>query len=105
MIKVVVHPKPKNGLFAYRVDGHWGPGGAPLIGLSDNPLLEAARVLHALGVDLGQPIELLEPSGTLRTTIEAVLQLPLPLKALAAPKRRAARKSVRVTGSGIPGDF
>lgn len=107
MIKVVVYDKPKRGLYPYRIDGHWGPGGAPLIGITHDPLLEAARVLEALGVHPLTEIELVGKIGHMRTTIEGVLQLPLPLpplKALPAPKRRAARKRFQVSGSGIPGD-
>ena len=106
MIRVVVYQE-RNGLWAYRVDGHWGPGGAPLIGLAENPLLEACRVLDRLGVRPDMPVDLFHGRRRLvSTTIERGGKLLAQAKALLpGPKgRRARRRVLQVRGSGIPGD-
>jgi hypothetical protein len=102
MIRILVSPPAKTGLFPYRIDGHWGPGGAPLIGITDNPVLEASRILHALGVEYGTPVVFLfHNKSPLRTTIRRMLAPPQ--KAL-PPPRRARRKALVARGSGVPGD-
>lgn len=117
MIRVVVYDNEQNGLWPYRVDGHWGPGGAPLIGIAEDPIAEACRVLQALGVELGTRIRIEAPrtrlgpisaSGLLGNFLKKTVGvLPLPQKALPAPRKRVARaagKRIIVKGSGIPGD-
>lgn len=108
MIRIHVGAPAKTGLFPYRIDGHWGPGGAPLIGIADNPVAEACRVLQALGVELGTRISVEAPhtrlSGLLGNFLKKVANvLPPPQKALPAP-RRARRRVLQVRGAGIPGD-
>lgn len=108
MIRVVVYGHPVNGLWPYRVDGHWGPDGAPLVGVSFTPLMEACRVLTALGVTADTPIRLFVPHRRAQDTTvgqgaDLPYRLPPPAKALPAPRRRP-RKRLTVTGSGVPGD-
>jgi hypothetical protein len=104
-IRIVVYGNHKNGLYPYRVDGHWGPGGAPLIGIAEDPLNEAARVLEALGVAGSTPIGYYKGGRhLLTTTIAKERRLSWrEQKALPAPRRRP-RKHLLVKGSGIPGD-
>ena len=105
MIRIIVGDKTATGLFPYKIDGHWGPQGAPLVGICENPILEASRVLAALGVSIYSSVELLGAIGKFRTTIEDGLRLglPSPLKALPKP-RRGRRGVLQVKGSGVPGD-
>jgi hypothetical protein len=129
MIRIIVGAPAASGFIPYRIDGHWGPDGAPLIGIAENPVAEACRVLAALGVDLGTRVRV-EASQTRLGPIHAtgllrhlgdVKMLPQPPKALttslktwslrfgAAPKalpppRRARRKALVARGSGVPGD-
>jgi hypothetical protein len=134
MIRILVSAPAPTGFFPYRIDGHWGPGGAPLIGIAEDPIAEACRVLQALGVDLGTRIKIDAPhtrlgpihaSGLLGNFLKKVVAvLPPPPKALpplaqriadaagfleeplkALPApRRARRKALVVRGSGVPGD-
>jgi hypothetical protein len=104
MIRILVGAPANTGLFPYKIDGHWGPGGAPLVGIAEDPVGEACRVLEALGVDPRTRVEVIEPWGGLRTVLGALMKtLPAPQKAL-PPPRRARRKALIAKSSGIPGD-
>jgi hypothetical protein len=105
MIRIVVSAPAKTGFFPYRIDGHWGPGGAPLIGIAENPVAEACRVLQALGVSGWDFIQIRMGQDVFMTTLnQGIARLPPPpRKALPAP-RRARRKALVARGSGIPGD-
>ena len=102
MIRVVIHGNAQRGLFTYRIEGFYGPKGDEPEGISENPLLEACRVLRALGVGLGESIALVDRGKLVRwTTIGEGVGTALP-----APKsrRRARQKRLQVKGSGVPGD-
>jgi hypothetical protein len=120
MIRVVVYGPAKTGFFPYRIDGHWGPEGAPLLGIAEDPLAEACRVLAALNVPPGTWVKLVPYRGNPITTMVGHLgqkALPRPLlpvgmvpladppKAPPRPRRARRRVSAIPTGSGIPGDF
>jgi hypothetical protein len=107
MIRVVVYGPAKTGFFPYRIDGHWGPEGAPLLGIAEDPLAEACRVLAALDVPPGTWVKLVPWKGNPITTMVGHLgqtALPPPQKALPAPRRGRRRVAVP-TGCGIPGDW
>lgn len=115
MITIYVGAPAKSGFYPYRIDGHWGPDGAPLIGIAEDPVAEASRVLEALGVNLGTRIRIEAPKtrlGAIHATglLENFLRktvnvLPTTQPKALPPPRRRPRKGLRPMGSGIPGDF
>jgi hypothetical protein len=111
MIRILVSAPAPTGFFPYKIEGHWGPGGAPLIGIAEDPIAEACRVLQALGVDPDTRVKVEAPQtrlGPIRASwllrhLGDVKMLPRPQKALPA-LRRARRKALVARGSGVPGD-
>lgn len=109
MIRIIVYGQPFNGLYSYRIDGHWGPEGAPLIGLSEDPFREACRVLKAMGVHDNTVIAYKRRQTTLGEAYRAAdgWLINAPVKALPPPRqtrREARRRVLQVRGSGVPGD-
>lgn len=103
MIRVVIHGEAKEGLYTYRIEGFRGPKGDEPEGVSENPLLEACRVLRALGVGLGESVALIAKGKLQRwTTVgEGVgTALPAPVKG----RRKARQRRLIAKTSGIPGD-
>lgn len=113
MIRIIVSAPAKTGFYPYRIDGHWGRDGAPLIGIAEDPIAEATRVLEALGLDLKTRIRIEAPhtrigpvyaTGTLGNFIKKVVSLLPPIRKGLPPPRRRPRKRPVITGSGVPGD-
>jgi hypothetical protein len=103
MIRIVVGAPAKTGFFPYRIDGHWGPDGCPLIGIAEDPVAEACRVLEALGVPYGTRIAIDHGGGHISHHRVRSLSAPGAPKALPAP-RRPRKRVMQVRGSGVPGD-